>query len=84
MNDPVLQTVPLGMHWPTMDPFLFCAHHNDAYPRGNDELGPVADLSNRSIGNDFAEIFVLIFIYFFVSFFYHKIEIWRIFFKKNQ
>lgn len=56
MTDPVLQTVPLGMHWPTQDPFLFCAHHNDAFPRGNADLGPVADLAGRQIGNDFAEI----------------------------
>ncbi len=44
MTDPVLQTVPLGLHWPTVDPFLFCAHHDDAYPAGNDQLGPAASL----------------------------------------
>ena len=31
-QDVVLQTVPLGQQWPTVDPFLFCAHHDDAYP----------------------------------------------------
>ena len=36
----VLQTVPLGFQWATVDPFLFCVHHDDAYPAGNDELGP--------------------------------------------
>ena len=35
-HDPVLQTVPLGFQWPTIDPFLFCVHHDDAYPAGND------------------------------------------------
>ena len=33
---PVVQAQALGPLWPTMDPFLFCAHHDDAYPEGND------------------------------------------------
>src|SRR6187549_360551 len=53
MTDPVLQTVPLGLHWPTIDPFLFCAHHADAYPEGNAHLGPEASLEGRDIGQDF-------------------------------
>ena len=40
----VVQTVPLGMQWPTLDPFLFCVHHLDEYPAGNDRQGPVAEL----------------------------------------
>ncbi len=43
----------LGFPWPTTDPFLFCVHHDDAYPRGNEKLGPVASLAGRNIGNDF-------------------------------
>jgi quercetin 2,3-dioxygenase len=54
MTDLVLQKVPLGMHWPTLDPFLFCAHHRDAYPAGNEHLGPSASLSGRDLGQDFA------------------------------
>ena len=54
MTDPVLQTVPLGLHWPTIDPFLFCAHHDDAYPAGNAQLGPDASLEGRDMGMDFA------------------------------
>jgi quercetin 2,3-dioxygenase len=50
----VVQTVPLGLHWPTIDPFLFCAHHLDIYPRGNDQLGPAASLAGRDLGQDFA------------------------------
>ena len=53
MTDFVLQTVALGPQWPTIDPFLFCAHHDDAYPAGNDRMGPVADLAGRQIGSDF-------------------------------
>ena len=42
MSSPVVQTVPLGFQWPTVDPFLFCVHHLDHYPAGNADLGPVA------------------------------------------
>jgi redox-sensitive bicupin YhaK (pirin superfamily) len=53
---PVLQTVPLGAQWPTIDPFLFVAHHLDRYPAGEEDLGPPpAELAGRSIGNDFSE-----------------------------
>ncbi len=52
----VVQTVPLGLHWPTVDPFLFCAHHLDHYPRGNEQLGPAASLAGRDLGQDFAGI----------------------------
>ncbi|MAT05115.1 MAG: pirin [Acidimicrobiaceae bacterium] len=52
----VVQTVPLGMQWPTLDPFLFCVHHLDRYPAGNDRQGPVADLSARPLGQDFEGI----------------------------
>lgn len=44
---------PLGFQWETNNPFLFCVHHNDSYPRGNDEMGPEASLAGRSIGHDF-------------------------------
>lgn len=49
----ILQTVPLGFQWPTIDPFLFCVHHLDHYPAADGELGPNASLEGRSIGNDF-------------------------------
>jgi quercetin 2,3-dioxygenase len=53
VTDPVLETAPLGPQWPTVDPFLFCAHHLDTYPAGNEQLGPAAPLTGRSIGADF-------------------------------
>ena len=40
MTDPVLQTVPLGFQWATVDPFLFCVHHLDEYPDGQRAHGP--------------------------------------------
>jgi quercetin 2,3-dioxygenase len=42
--------------WPTRDPFLFCVHHLDRYPKGNAAFGPDASLSGRSMGQDFAGI----------------------------
>ncbi|HSL59586.1 MAG TPA: pirin family protein [Acidimicrobiales bacterium] len=56
MSSPVRQTVPLGAQWPTIDPFLFCAHHRDDYPVGTDEMGPAASLAGRPIGQDFGGI----------------------------
>jgi len=54
MNTPILQTMPLGFPWVTADPFLFCVHHDDAYPAGNDKLGPdPALLQGRDMGQDF-------------------------------
>jgi redox-sensitive bicupin YhaK (pirin superfamily) len=51
----VLELVKLGAPpWKTFDPFLFCVHHKDDYPAGNAELGPVAALVGRNIGEDFA------------------------------
>lgn len=49
----VLAITPLGFPWETADPFLFCVHHDDAYPRGNERMGPDASLAGRNIGQDF-------------------------------
>jgi hypothetical protein len=49
----IIQVSPLGSRWQTQDPFLFCVHHLDRYPKGNDRLGPAASLAGRSIGQDF-------------------------------
>lgn len=54
-TSPILRRLPLGSQWPCIDPFLFCAHHNDAYPQGNGAFGPdPALLAGRNIGNDFS------------------------------
>jgi quercetin 2,3-dioxygenase len=51
---PILNVQPLGFPWATVDPFLFCAYHDDAYPKGNGELAPDASLAGRDIGQDFS------------------------------
>ncbi len=53
MTSPILAVEPLSFPWQTADPFLFCVHHDDAYPAGNEQLGPAASLSGRNIGQDF-------------------------------
>jgi redox-sensitive bicupin YhaK (pirin superfamily) len=52
-NKIITNIKPLGFTWETRDPFLFCVHHNDDYPAGNDELGPAASLDGRNLGQDF-------------------------------
>ena len=53
-DSPVLEIVELGRVWQTVDPFLFCVHHDDDYPEGDEELGPCAPLTGRNIGMDFS------------------------------
>ena len=53
-GSPILDLRPLGFPWETADPFLFCAYHDDAYPRGNAQMGPQAALAGRDIGQDFS------------------------------
>ncbi len=45
---------PLGFPWVTADPFLFCVHHLDLYPPGDEQLMPVASLDGRELGSDFS------------------------------
>ena len=52
--DTPLTILPLGFPWPTQDPFLFCVHHDDRYPKGNGQHGPAASLAGRQIGSDFS------------------------------
>ena len=49
----VVREIPLGFPWETRDPFLFCVHHEDFYPEGNEQMGPRASLAGRNLGQDF-------------------------------
>ncbi|RKH39313.1 pirin family protein [Corallococcus sicarius] len=49
----IIRVDPLGMPWRTPDPFLFCVHHDDHYPAGNERFGPQASLAGRELGQDF-------------------------------
>jgi redox-sensitive bicupin YhaK (pirin superfamily) len=53
MSPIIKNAKPLGFVWETSEPFLFCVHHQDAYPRGNGQMGPAASLGGRNIGQDF-------------------------------
>lgn len=52
-NKLILNIKSLGFTWETQNPFLFCVHHLDNYPAGNDQMGPVASLEGRNLGQDF-------------------------------
>jgi len=52
-NKIITNIKPLGFTWETRNPFLFCVHHLDNFPPGNDELGPNASLKGRTLGQDF-------------------------------
>jgi len=54
MNSAIKSIKPLGFPWQTQDPFLFCVHHEDFYPKGNNVMGPAASLKGRALGQDFA------------------------------
>jgi redox-sensitive bicupin YhaK (pirin superfamily) len=52
----LISVAPLGFPWQTIDPFLFCVHHDDAYPNGNANMGPAAPLGGRNLGQDFSRM----------------------------
>ena len=54
MSEAIIRVSTLGSRWQTEDPFLFCVHHIDHFPKGNDRLGPDASLAGRDIGQDFS------------------------------
>ncbi len=49
-----MKTFPIDFQWPVQEPFLFCVHHHDIYPKGNSEQALDQDhLIGRRIGQDF-------------------------------
>jgi redox-sensitive bicupin YhaK (pirin superfamily) len=53
MADSIIAVTALTSRWQTQDPFLFCVHHIDNFPKGNNRLGPDAPLAGHEIGQDF-------------------------------
>lgn len=50
----IIDRFPLGFQWTALEPFLFCVHHKDHYPKGNGQFGPDSSLlKNRPLGSDF-------------------------------
>lgn len=49
----IINLKPISFMWETTDPFLFCVHHLDHYPEGNEIMGPKASLQGRNLGHDF-------------------------------
>ena len=57
-SSPTMQAIksikPLGFQWETADPFLFCVHHEDKFPKGNEAMGPAKEFfQGRHMGDDF-------------------------------
>lgn len=52
---PIIKSIkPMGFVWETADPFLFCVHHEDYFPKGNAAMGPDPSLfAGRHMGDDF-------------------------------
>lgn len=54
MSNTIQKSFPLEFQWQTQEPFLFCVHHLDLYPKGTKDFGPgAAHLRGRNIGQDF-------------------------------
>ena len=54
MSHRILRIQKIEFHWEMENPFLFCAHHKDRYPRGNEQQEPIIPLTGRALGEDFA------------------------------
>lgn len=50
----IRQMRALGFPWTAEDPFLLCAYHNDAYPRGDGAGGLGVPRAGRPAGEDFS------------------------------
>ena len=53
-DDIVTDVLRLATPWQTANPFLFCMHHDDDYPPGDERMAPDASLAGRNLGNDFS------------------------------
>lgn len=50
----IKNTFSIDFQWRTQEPFLFCVHHHDLYPKGMANFGPAKELlRGRDLGQDF-------------------------------
>jgi quercetin 2,3-dioxygenase len=54
MTKKIISIQRIAQQWSMDNPFLFGAHHLEAYPKGNNEMGPAVSLAGRNIGSDFS------------------------------
>jgi hypothetical protein len=54
LSPTVVSVAPRGFPWQTIDTFLFCLHHDEAYPAGNAQMEPAAPLSGRNPDQNFS------------------------------
>ena len=52
-KEPIRSIQRMGFQWDTYDPFIFCVHHEDFFPKGNAQCGPDVSLKGRQLGDDF-------------------------------
>lgn len=54
MTKKIISVQKIGQQWTMDNPFLFGAHHLEAFPKGNSEMGPAVSLAGRNLGSDFS------------------------------
>lgn len=54
MEDTIIKIQDIDFYWETENPFIFCVHHNDQFPKGNEHQEVDAPLYGRNLGNDFS------------------------------
>jgi len=53
-QNPIMKIQKIDFHWEMENPFLFCAHHQDVFPVGNENQGVDAShFIGRNMGSDF-------------------------------
>ena len=51
-KEDVIKTIkPLGFQWETQDPFIFCVHHEDFFPEGNERMGKSVDRKSTRLNS---------------------------------
>jgi len=50
----IISMQPIGFQWEMENPYIFCAHHKDYYPKGNNAQGVDISWSGRKRGSDFS------------------------------